>query len=104
MDIEELIRDTITICAVASPTGHEEERATEMLERLSAVPGLTVGLDRHGNVVARVPGSAPAGPPVVVAAHLDTVFGHEIKLRPGRAGERLLGPGIGDNSLALAVL
>lgn len=104
MDLEELIRDTLAICAVAAPTGHEHERAAEMWARLSAMPGLTVDLDRHGNVVARLPGSAPHGPPVVVAAHLDTVFGHEIRLQPERAGARLVGPGIGDNSLALAML
>jgi tripeptide aminopeptidase len=40
----------------------------------------------------------------VVAAHLDTVFGHEVRLRPERAWGRLIGPGFGDNSHALALL
>ena len=104
IDIERLIADALAICAVASPTGHEEARAGEMLTRLSGVSGLTAELDRHGNVLARATGSAPVGQPVVVAAHLDTVFGPDVTLAPRRVGGRLIGPGIGDNSLALAML
>jgi acetylornithine deacetylase/succinyl-diaminopimelate desuccinylase-like protein len=52
-------------------------------------------------VLARV---GPPGPAVVVAAHLDTVFPDGTPLAPSRRGGRLLGPGIGDNSVAVAAL
>jgi tripeptide aminopeptidase len=104
MDIEQVISDNLAICAVSAPTGHEDARAREMMTRLGGIAGITPELDRHGNVLARIHGTAPAGPPVMVAAHLDTVFGPEVALQPRRVGDRLLGPGIGDNSVALALL
>ena len=58
--------------------------------------------DAAGDVI--VPGHPGEGSPVVVAAHLDTVFGHEVPLEVRRAGDRLIAPGIGDNSLAVAAL
>ncbi len=104
MDIERIISDNLAICAVSAPTGYEDARAREMITRLGDIPGITRELDRHGNVVARLRGTAPVGPPVIVAAHLDTVFGPEVSLEPRRVGGRLLGPGIGDNSISLAML
>jgi tripeptide aminopeptidase len=104
MDIEQIIADNLAICAVSAPTGHEEARAREMMNRLGGIAGIRPMLDGHGNVVARIHGTAPVGPPVIVAAHLDTVFGPEVWLEPRRVGDRLLGPGIGDNSVALAML
>ncbi|HEY8286565.1 MAG TPA: M20/M25/M40 family metallo-hydrolase [Chloroflexota bacterium] len=103
-DSERLIEDTLAICAAASPTGFEHERAALIAARLAAIPGVVPELDVHGNVLARIAGRHAGGPPVVVAAHLDTVFGPEVALAPSRAGGLLLGPGIGDNSLALAAL
>ncbi|HXT36797.1 MAG TPA: M20/M25/M40 family metallo-hydrolase [Chloroflexota bacterium] len=102
--LEHLIEDTLAICATASPTGFEHQRAALIAARLAAIPGVVPELDVHGNVLARLAGTQAGVPPVVVAAHLDTVFGPEVALAPERSGGRLLGPGIGDNSLALAAL
>ncbi|HEY8582443.1 MAG TPA: M20/M25/M40 family metallo-hydrolase, partial [Capillimicrobium sp.] len=44
------------------------------------------------------------GPAAVVTAHLDTVFAADTPLAPRRDGDTLHGPGIGDDSLALAAL
>ncbi len=52
-------------------------------------------------MLARVGG---AGPAIVVAAHLDTVFPAGTPLEPVREGDVLRGPGIGDNAIALAAL
>jgi acetylornithine deacetylase/succinyl-diaminopimelate desuccinylase-like protein len=41
---------------------------------------------------------------VVVAAHLDTVFGPEVDVQVERHGQRLEGPGISDNARGLAAL
>jgi acetylornithine deacetylase/succinyl-diaminopimelate desuccinylase-like protein len=43
-------------------------------------------------------------PPVVVSAHLDTVFPRETDLTITRTPETIYGPGIGDNSIGLAGL
>ena len=41
---------------------------------------------------------------MVLAAHLDTVFGPEVDVRVTRHGQRLEGPGISDNARGLAAL
>jgi acetylornithine deacetylase/succinyl-diaminopimelate desuccinylase-like protein len=65
-------------------------------ERLS-----DVGIDSVGNVYGRR-GDGPA--PIVLVAHLDTVFPPETDLHVTRHRERWAGPGIGDNALGLAAL
>ncbi len=69
----------------------------ELLRGAGAEPWV----DTDGSVLARF---GPAGPALVVAAHLDTVFPRDTPLEPTRKGARLCGPGIGDNSVALATL
>jgi len=64
--------------------------------------GADPAIDATGNVMARF--GPPDGPAAVVAAHLDTVFGPEVDVTPARDGDVLRGPGIGDDSLAVAAL
>lgn len=87
---------------IPAPTGAERRRAHWIAERLGAV-GLNARLDDEGNVVARAPG-AYAEAPVVVCAHLDTVFPADTELQMRREGQRLIGPGICDNGRGLAVM
>ena len=51
----------------------------------------------------RLPGAGFA-PPLVISAHLDTVFPASTGLAVTRTPERIYGPGIGDNSLGVAGL
>jgi tripeptide aminopeptidase len=60
-------------------------------------------MDSLGNVYGRLPGRGQA-PPLVVSAHLDTVFPEEVDLSLRREAETISGPGIGDNSLGVAGL
>jgi acetylornithine deacetylase/succinyl-diaminopimelate desuccinylase-like protein len=71
--------------------------------RLTTLGLSDVRIDEAGNVLARRRGTTSEGP-VVVCAHLDTVFeGHQgISVR--RHGSRLLAPGIGDNARGLATM
>ena len=43
-------------------------------------------------------------PPVVVCAHLDTVFPRQTRVSVTRHGNRLAGPGIGDNGRGVAAM
>ncbi len=61
-----------------------------------------VAFDQIGNLFGRVPGGSL--PPVIVCAHLDTVFSPEEIVEARREGRRLIGPGVGDNAVALAAL
>lgn len=93
----------VAIQQVPAPPFGEEQRAAFVQERFQ-VEGLTdVATDDVGNVYARLPGSN-AQPPVVISAHLDTVFPFGTDLRVRREEDRIFGPGIGDNSLGLAGL
>jgi acetylornithine deacetylase/succinyl-diaminopimelate desuccinylase-like protein len=98
--LDDLVRDTLALCAIPAPTFAEEPRAAAVAELLRD-GGLEPDRDDVGNVLARVGGDGPA---VVVAAHLDTVFPAGTACEPRRERGRLYGPGIGDNCVALATL
>jgi acetylornithine deacetylase/succinyl-diaminopimelate desuccinylase-like protein len=102
-------RDTLdlqeAICRVPAPTGSEAQRAQLVTQRMRALGLADVSLDDVGNVVGRWGGVAGRnGDAVVIAAHLDTVFGPDVDLTVERTGSRLVGPGISDNARGLAAL
>ncbi len=100
---EELLALQIAIAAVPAPTGDEGERAAFVASRLSGtLPN--VQLDAAGNVVGRLRGSRGDAAPIVLCAHLDTVFPHGTNLSATRDGSRVSAPGIGDNARGLAAL
>lgn len=87
---------------VSAPTFKERKRA-QFVRALLAAEGLKdISLDAFQNVFARLPGRH-ASNPLVVSAHLDTVFSTR---KPDLRIEdnRIHGPGIGDNSLGVAAL
>ena len=88
---------------IAAPTGEESRRGEWIGERFSRLGLRDVHRDGAGNVVGwRGPESDLA--PVVVCAHLDTVFPGDMALRVRTDGARLVGPGIGDNGRGLAAM
>jgi acetylornithine deacetylase/succinyl-diaminopimelate desuccinylase-like protein len=97
---EIVLADAQRICAVAAPTFAEQPRA-QLVAQLFADAGAPAELDDVGNVMCRIGGDGPA---VVLAAHLDTVFGPDQPIEIVRRGGRIAAPGIGDNSLAVAAL
>ena len=95
---------TALISAVPSPTGEEAAKSL-LVERLFANAGLATERDAIGDVVGVIPGrqSPSAGTSrLVVAAHIDTVFPIGTPLEVKRSADRLTGPGVGDNSVAVA--
>lgn len=98
-----MINLAIAIQQVPSPTFHENDRAEFVRLRFSE-EGLTdVEMDAAGNIYARLAGRG-SGRELVVSAHLDTVFLPNIDLHVEREADRILAPGIGDNSLGVAGL
>ena len=100
---ESILRTQVAIAEIAAPTGEEHERATWVARRFEALGLTDVEIDQTGNAIARRPGRADLAP-VVVCAHLDTVFPRETSLAVRRDGVRLVGPGINDNSRGLAAM
>ena len=98
-----IIRTQIAVAQIAAPTGEEHERAGWIARRFRDAGLVAIHTDDVGNVVGRRDGVEDL-PPVVICAHLDTVFPRETDLSIRRDGERLVGPGINDNGRGLAVM
>ena len=98
-----ILRTQIAVAQIAAPTGEEHERGGWIARRFSDCGLSEIETDDVGNVVARRAGADDL-PPVVICAHLDTVFPRETDLSIRRDGDRLVGPGINDNGRGLAVM
>ena len=97
------------LCAIPAPTGAEGRRAAHVAELFRAVGLHDVAIDEVGNVYGWTAreggrGNGEGAAPVVLSAHLDTVFGPEVNVAVARRGQRLEGPGISDNARGLAAL
>ena len=102
------------LSATPAPTGAEGARGARLAELFREVGLSDIAVDHAGNVrgwLGNGLGSsvgaqhaAPLPSPVVLAAHLDTVFGPDVDVRVKRRGQRLEGPGISDNARGLAAL
>jgi tripeptide aminopeptidase len=100
---QDIVREQIAVSEIAAPTGEENERAQWVARRFEALRLRDVRIDEAGNVIGRRPGKTDA-PPVVVCAHLDTVFPRQTRVSVTRHGNRLAGPGIGDNGRGVAAM
>ena len=105
-DVAEL---AVGIQQISAPTFAEYDRARAVHELLVAA-GLEAELVQHAdvipNVYARLPGEDSQLPALLISAHTDTVFpaATDLTVTRDEAAGRIAGPGIGDNSLAVAAL
>ncbi len=93
----------IAIQHIPAPTFGEVQRARFVFDRFISDDLCDVEMDDLGNVYGHLPGIGNA-PPLVVSAHSDTVFPENTVLEGSRQADKILGPGIGDNSLGVASL
>jgi len=91
----------IKVTEIPAPTFEEQQRAAH-LRRVFDQMGLRARLDAAGNVVAERAGESRDV--FLLAAHIDTVFPKETDVRVRREGQRLLAPGVTDNSNGVAAL
>lgn len=105
-DHERTVADIITLTQIPAPPFKEAERAKAYQALLTSHGLSDVEMDTEGNVMGIRPGTATKGkgPFVVIAAHLDTVFPEGTDVRVRREGTRLMAPGVGDDTRALATL
>ena len=101
--VQQIIEEAVRICEIPAPTFEETERAAYVCGRFAALGLQDVTIDPAGNARGRRRGTG-GGPGLAMAAHLDTVFPKGTDVRVKRQGTRLLAPGIGDNSVAIAAL
>ncbi len=102
MDFDRLIQQTIAIQSIPAPTFHEAARRAYMQSEFEKAGLLDVEVDSVGNLLGRVPGRDK--PPLIISAHLDSVFPESTSLKSQHLGDRIVGPGIGDNAISLATL
>ncbi len=102
-DFRPILETAIAVQQVPAPTFDEWERAAFVRDRLQGLGLSDVEIDDLGNVYARRPGCAQR-PGLLIAAHLDTVFPRETDLSVRYEGDRVYGPGLGDNSTGVAGL
>src|SRR2546422_8457192 len=98
-----------TLSAIPAPTGAEAQRAARVAELFREAGLRDVRIDEAGNVSGWVDGNGGKAKgervaPVVLSAHLDTVFGPDVDVSVERRGRRLEGPGISDNARGIAAL
>lgn len=96
------LEQQISICEIPAPPFKEAKRAEEFRKRLVSFGYPAARIDAEGNVIAEI--GRGDGPTVLIAGHLDTVFPEETDVKTTRTGNRIAGPGIGDDCRGLAVV
>ena len=90
------------LSAIPAPTGAEGARGAHLADLFREAGLGDVAVDEVGNVTGWL--GARREEPVVLSAHLDTVFAEGLDVSVARSGARLAGPGISDNARGLAAL
>jgi tripeptide aminopeptidase len=111
VDYRPALETALAIQQVPAPTFEEAARSAFVLERLRRIGLSDVTSDELGNVYGCRPGRAgsqdeaqPQRPALLIAAHLDTVFPRGTDLQVRYEGDRIYGPGLGDNSTGAAAM
>src|SRR4030095_6435982 len=101
--IKRVIDLAIEIQQIPAPTFEEAKRAEFVCGMFVNEKLTDVFVDERGNVFGRLKAKGRRKP-LIVSAHLDTVFPRETNLSGRRQGGKVYGPGIGDNSVGVAAL
>ena len=100
--MQHIIHLATQIQQIPAPTGKEQNRGLFIADQFTRHGLKDVLIDRVGNVWGFLPGGSEK--PLVISAHIDTVHDLNYPLPLKTVGSRIIGPGIGDNSLAIAVM
>jgi acetylornithine deacetylase/succinyl-diaminopimelate desuccinylase-like protein len=93
----------ISLTEIPAPPFQEDERADAYMEYLRDLGLEKAWKDEEGNVYGERPGKSD-GPTLVLSAHLDTVFPRGTDVTVKRDGNRLLAPGIMDDTVGLVTV
>lgn len=96
----------IELSEIAAPPFAEAARARRMAELFAEAGLVAVRTDVVGNVIADRAGTESGldPSPLIVSAHLDTVFPEGTDVSVTRSGDLIRGPGISDDARGLAAL
>lgn len=100
---EVLLSNLVMVGEIPAPTFREAKRVQFMLDRFTEAELQNSSTDEAGNAVAILPGKE-GKENILVVAHTDTLFSekvdHTLTIQPNL----VIGPGVGDNSLGVAVI
>jgi acetylornithine deacetylase/succinyl-diaminopimelate desuccinylase-like protein len=100
---DRLLADALRLAEIPSPTGKEEQRASFVLERLTAL-GLSPLVDEQGSILARVHSADLANlPPLLLFTNLGSDRWHPLESLSRLDAEKAWGAGLAD-SLGTAAL
>jgi acetylornithine deacetylase/succinyl-diaminopimelate desuccinylase-like protein len=102
-NLDQVLDETEHLCRIPAPTFEEAERAVYVAQRMRGIGLTDVQIDGIHNVTGLL-SAGSTGPTTLVAAHLDTVFPRATPLQVRRTKQRVYGPGIGDNCVAVAAM
>ena len=98
---DEVLREQVALSMIPAPTGDEGARGDYVAACFRELGLRDVHADAVGNVLGWRAGAGDESP-VVLCAHLDTVFPPDADVRVRQEGSRFYGPGIVDNARGLA--
>jgi tripeptide aminopeptidase len=93
----------VSLCEIPAPPFKEATRGAAYKAAFERVGLSNVRIDGVGNVIGERRGTG-AGPTVVLAGHLDTVFPEGTDVKVKKVGTRYTGRGIGDDCRGLTVV
>ncbi len=96
-------KDLVELTEIPAPPFKEDKRAARYAEMLRDAGMPEVEIDAVGNVITRFRGTS-GSETVAVVAHLDTVFPEGTDVTVRREGNRMVAPGIGDDTRGLALM
>ena len=102
-DHDRFVRELIQLTEIPAPPFKEKARGEAILAMMKQLELSNVEMDPEGNVMGLRRGSG-GGELVAVLAHMDTVFPEGTDVKVKRDGDRLMAPGIGDDTRGVALL
>lgn len=100
---EILLANAMMIGEIPAPTGFEADRITFLSNRYMEDGLQNISIDEAGNGMAMLLGKKGRNN-ILVCAHADTVFNQSVDHAMSVTADKIVGPGIGDNSLGLAAI
>ena len=101
--VNRVLELAIAIQQIPAPTFNERKRGAYIQDRFLQEGIAHTAMDEVGNVYGRLTGKT-SSQPIVISAHLDTVFPLDTDLHVEHLADRITGPGIGDNAVGVAGL
>ncbi|VGO12728.1 hypothetical protein PDESU_01282 [Pontiella desulfatans] len=100
---ETLLANLIMLSEIPAPTFEEAARVELLLQRMVECGLHNVSIDEAGNGVGIIPGKN-AKRNILLVAHADSVYSGKVDHALSVLADEIVGPGVADNSLGMAVL